>query len=80
MTLPGSGTPPRHALYLAEAKIGLSPYEDGVRVAGVFELGAKSAEAWRDAGEKLRPQRVRTWAVGGPSRMQRSSRGRGCAR
>jgi D-amino-acid dehydrogenase len=53
VTLPGAGTPPRHALYLAEAKIGLSPYEDGVRVAGVFELGAKSAEAPRDAGEKL---------------------------
>jgi D-amino-acid dehydrogenase len=53
VTLRGAGAPPRHALYLAEAKIGLSPYEEGVRVAGVFELGAKSAQAPRDAGDKL---------------------------
>jgi len=53
VTLRGAGTPPRHALYLAEAKLGLSPYEHGVRVAGVFELGAKSAHAPPDAGEKL---------------------------
>ena len=51
--LEGEGTPPRHALYLAEARLGLSPYEDGVRLAGVFELGAKGATAPRHAGEKL---------------------------
>ena len=53
VTLVGSGTPPRHALYLAEARLGLSPYENAVRIAGVFELGAKRAEAPRRAGEKL---------------------------
>jgi len=53
VTLPGRGTPPRHALYLAEAKLGLSPYEGGVRVAGVFELGASREAAPRRAGEKL---------------------------
>jgi D-amino-acid dehydrogenase len=53
VTIAGSGTPPRHALYLAEAKIGLSPYSDGVRVAGVFELGASRAEAPAGAGERL---------------------------
>lgn len=53
VTVPGVGTPPRHALYLAEAKIGLSPYADGVRVAGVFELGASRAIAPADAGERL---------------------------
>ena len=53
VTLVGSGTPPRHALYLAEARLGLSPYEHAVRIAGVFELGAKRAEAPRRAGEKL---------------------------
>jgi D-amino-acid dehydrogenase len=53
VTIAGSGTPPRHALYLAEAKIGLSPYSDGVRVAGVFELGAARAEAPAGAGERL---------------------------
>ena len=40
MTIVGKGTPPVYALYLAEAKIGLSPYSDGVRVAGVFEWSA----------------------------------------
>jgi D-amino-acid dehydrogenase len=53
VTLVGSGTPPRHALYLAEARLGLSPYEHAVRIAGVFELGAKRSEAPRKAGEKL---------------------------
>jgi D-amino-acid dehydrogenase len=53
VTIAGTGTPPRHALYLAEAKIGLSPFSDGVRVAGVFELGASRAEAPAGAGERL---------------------------
>ncbi len=53
VTITGRGAPPRHALYLAEAKIGLSPYSDGVRVAGVFELGASRAEAPAGAGERL---------------------------
>jgi D-amino-acid dehydrogenase len=53
VTIGGRGTPPRHALYLAEARIGLSPYEQGVRVAGVFELGASRAEAPAGAGEAL---------------------------
>jgi D-amino-acid dehydrogenase len=53
VTIVGSGTPPRHALYLAEARIGLSPYEHAVRIAGVFELGASRAEAPPKAGEKL---------------------------
>lgn len=53
VTIVGKGTPPRHALYLAEARLGLSPYENAVRIAGVFELGAKRAEAPRSTGEKL---------------------------
>jgi len=53
VTIAGRGTPPRHALYLAEAKIGLSPFAHGVRVAGVFELGASRAEAPAGAGERL---------------------------
>jgi D-amino-acid dehydrogenase len=39
VTLGGSATRPRHALYLAEAKVGISSYDDSVRIAGVFELG-----------------------------------------
>ncbi|HKH17901.1 MAG TPA: FAD-dependent oxidoreductase [Solirubrobacteraceae bacterium] len=53
VTLAGRGTPPRHALYLAEAKLGLSPFDGGVRIAGVFELGARSADVAPGAGERL---------------------------
>jgi D-amino-acid dehydrogenase len=53
VTVTGLGTPPRHALYLAEAKLGLSPYDGGVRIAGVFELGARIAEAPARAGKRL---------------------------
>ncbi len=53
VTLAGRGTPPRHALYLAEAKLGLSPFDGAVRIAGVFELGAPTAEAPAGAGERL---------------------------
>ena len=42
VTIPGGAVRPRHALYLAEAKVGISSYEDAVRIAGVFELGHKS--------------------------------------
>jgi D-amino-acid dehydrogenase len=53
VTVAGRGDPPRHALYLAEAKLGLSPFAAGVRIAGVFELGARDALAPRDAGARL---------------------------
>jgi D-amino-acid dehydrogenase len=53
VTVAGRGTPPRHALYLAEAKLGLSPFAGGVRVAGVFELGARTADVPEGAGAKL---------------------------
>jgi D-amino-acid dehydrogenase len=53
VTLAGRGAPPRRALYLAEAKLGLSPFAGGVRIAGVFELGARRAEAPPGAGERL---------------------------
>lgn len=39
VTATGSGTRPRHALYLTEAKVAVSPYDGGVRVAGMLELG-----------------------------------------
>jgi D-amino-acid dehydrogenase len=53
VTLAGRGTPPRHALYLSEAKLGLSPFDGGVRIAGVFELGARKADVAAGAGERL---------------------------
>ena len=53
VTVTGEGPPPVHALYLAEAKLGLSAFKTGVRVAGVFELGARTATAPAEAGRKL---------------------------
>jgi D-amino-acid dehydrogenase len=53
VTIAGEGPPPTHALYLAEAKLGLSAYDSGVRVAGVFELGATGTEPPRGALAKL---------------------------
>ena len=41
-TFSGGAMRPSHALYLAEAKVGISSYADSVRVAGVFELGHSS--------------------------------------
>jgi D-amino-acid dehydrogenase len=40
----GSAPAPRYALYLADALLGLSSYEAGVRLAGVFELGHRGLE------------------------------------
>lgn len=53
VTIAGRGTPPRHALYLAEAKLGLSPFDGGVRVAGVFELGARKEDLSPAVGTRL---------------------------
>ena len=39
LTIAGGRMRPRCALYLAEAKVGISSYEDSIRIAGVFELG-----------------------------------------
>jgi D-amino-acid dehydrogenase len=44
LTIAGSETRPSHALYLAEAKVGVSAYADAVRIAGVFELGRATDE------------------------------------
>jgi D-amino-acid dehydrogenase len=41
-TFAGGALRPNHALYLAEAKVGISSYSDSVRIAGVFELGHSS--------------------------------------
>ena len=53
VTLTGRGTRPNHALYLAEAKLGLSPFRDSLRIAGVFELGASSVKTPPGVGERL---------------------------
>jgi D-amino-acid dehydrogenase len=47
VTIAGGETRPRHAVYLAEAKVGVSSYQDAVRIAGVFELGREDARVDR---------------------------------
>ena len=76
VTLAGGDTRPHHALYLAEAKVGISSYDDTVRIAGVFELGFSSdrgrpASARGDAG---RPS-IRTSRTGVLARSRRFSNG-----
>lgn len=50
---------PSLALYLCEPKLGLSPFESGLRIAGFFELGARdatpSADRCRQLVEEARP-------------------------
>jgi D-amino-acid dehydrogenase len=41
VTLPAAGAVPRRPLYLCEPKLGISPYSRGMRIAGMFELGAR---------------------------------------
>ena len=38
LTARGDGTVPRHAFYLAEAKVGCSTFGESLRIAGVFDL------------------------------------------
>lgn len=38
LTTRGEGIPPRHALYMVEPMVGVSPYRDSVRLAGMVEL------------------------------------------
>jgi D-amino-acid dehydrogenase len=41
VTLPAPEVVPTRPLYLCEAKLGVSPFARGMRIAGIFELGAK---------------------------------------
>jgi D-amino-acid dehydrogenase len=52
-TFAGGALRPAHALYLAEAKVGISSYADSVRIAGVFELGHSSDDLHRGRIEAM---------------------------
>lgn len=41
VTASGTGTKPRHALKLAEPNVACSPFDDAVRISGIFELGGR---------------------------------------
>ena len=70
VTAVGEGTAPRQALYLGEARVGCSPFDGGVRLAGTLELAgldlridnrrlaavARSAEAYMKDWRPLRPE------------------------
>lgn len=67
VTAVGTGTRPSTALYLAEAKVGLSGYRDAVRVAGVFELPGGDGVADRGRIEGMLRQTtayLRDWEPG----------------
>jgi D-amino-acid dehydrogenase len=74
ITAAGSGRAPQHALYFVESKVGCSPFDGAVRLAGTLELGsrdlllndtrvaaiARSAEAYLDDWRPERPELL--WA------------------
>jgi D-amino-acid dehydrogenase len=43
VTASGRGTKPRHAMKLAEPNVACSPFEDAVRISGIFELGGRGS-------------------------------------
>ena len=57
LTAKGEGTRPRHALYLGEAKVGCSPYEAGVRLAGTLELAGMDLKQNPGPPRRRRPCR-----------------------
>ena len=67
----GEGLAPRTALYLSEPKLGISPFEGGVRIAGVFELPGRDTSVSPERIARLladaRPY-LRSWrpAAGAP--------------
>jgi D-amino-acid dehydrogenase len=64
ITLRGSGAMPKTALYLAEPKIGMSPYTEVLRIGGFFELGRRSTAVRADRIERLlgaARSYLRTW-------------------
>ena len=53
ITLRGEGIRPAQALYLCEPKIGLSGYEDGLRIAGTFELPGRDLRVDRERVQQI---------------------------
>ena len=66
VTASGRGTKPRHALKLAEPNVACSPFEEAVRISGIFELGGRDLSVNRRLLERvLRSASVflRDWAM-----------------
>lgn len=70
VTATGRGIKPRHALKLAEPNVSCSPFEEAVRISGIFELGGRDlsvnrrllAQVFRSASDFLRD-----WTMEEPS-------------
>jgi D-amino-acid dehydrogenase len=64
ITAAGIGLAPRHALYLTEAKVGFTPFDDAGRLSGTFELGGHDSRLHRarlDAITKAAKLYLRDW-------------------
>jgi len=67
VTSRGSGVAPRRPLYLLEAKLGVSPFAGGVRLAGTLELGSRSTDLARrrvEALDRAAARYLRDWRPG----------------
>jgi D-amino-acid dehydrogenase len=53
ITARGTGTLPRHALYLAEGKVGTSTFGDVLRIAGIFDLTGMDTSLRRKRIEEM---------------------------
>lgn len=53
VTAIGRGTKPRHALKLAEPNVACTPFEEGLRISGLFELGGRDQSVNRDVVEEI---------------------------
>jgi len=57
VTVRGGGTAPSRAVYLCEPKIGLSPFGDELRIAGIFDQGAARVHLARPECRTQPPRR-----------------------
>jgi D-amino-acid dehydrogenase len=69
VTASGRGTKPRHAMKLAEPNVACSPFDEAVRISGIFELGGRDLSVNRRLVEGvLRSASVflRDWVIEEP--------------
>lgn len=74
--LEGEGTPPKHAMYLMESKLGLSPFENGVRLAGFFEMPGQGSGVPQRRVEQLIEQ-TKPYMGGWQPTLAKTDEGRG---
>ena len=80
VTLAGRGTPPLHALYLAEAKLGLSPSTAGCASPGCSSWARAMRTSRRAPASGCRPPRARISRAGSRIQTDPSRPGAACGR